>query len=154
MARFQWLDDETHIRQVVLDELGAGTKDLFAKVSSLECGCSLLRFLDRHENTLMTIDDIAYHLVEPHSKVARSLDEMIDMRLVRRVEAAGFVLYGITEEPDRRRLVHGLCQWQDRWLARLAEIERVINGEIASPSVGRTNDRRPMAEQPAFRGLD
>jgi hypothetical protein len=132
MARFQWLDDETHIRQVVLTELGAGTKDLFAQVSSLECGCSLLRFLDQHANTLMTIDDIAYHLVEPYGEVACSLEKMIGMGLVRRVEAAGLVLYGITEEPDRSRLIHELCQWQDRWLARLAEIERVINGESTS----------------------
>ncbi len=129
MARFQWLDDETHIRQVVLDELGAGTKDLFAQVSSLECGCSLLRFLDQHANTLMTVDDIAYHLVEPRGKVACSLDKMIEMGLVRRVEAAGLALYGVTERSDRRRMMRGLCQWQDRWLARLAEIKRVIDGE-------------------------
>jgi hypothetical protein len=132
MARFQWLDDETHIRQVVLEELGASKKALFAQVSSLECGCSLLRFLDQHAKTLMTIDDIAYHLVEPHGKVACSLAKMIEMGLVRRVDAAGLVLYGITEEPDKRRVIHGLCQWQDHWLARLAEIERVINGASTS----------------------
>lgn len=133
MARFQWLDDETHIRQVVLKELGAGTKDLFAQVSSLECGCSLLRFLDQNANTLMTIDDIAYHLVEPYGKVARSLEKMIDIGLVRRVRAAGLVLYGVTDESEKRCLMHSLCQWQDRWFERLAEIERVINGENASP---------------------
>jgi hypothetical protein len=135
MARFQWLDDETHIRQVVLEELSASRKALFAQVSSLECGCSLLRFLDQHANTLMTIDDIAYHLVEPYDKVACSLAQMIDMGLVRRVEAAGLVLYSVTEEPEKRRVIHGLCQWQDRWLARLAEIERVINGENTSLDV-------------------
>ncbi len=132
MARFQWLDDETHIRQVVLEELGAGTKDLFAQVSLFECGCPLLRFLDQNANTLMTIDDIAYHLVEPYGEVACSLDKMIEMGLVRRVEAAGLVLYGVGEEMDKRRLIHDLCQWQDRWLARLAEIERVINGKGTS----------------------
>ncbi len=131
MARFQWLDDETHIRQVVLDELGSSTKDLFAQVSSLECGCSLLRFLDQNANTLMTVDDIAYHLVEPHGKVAQSLDKMIEIGLVRRVQAAGLILYGVTDIPDKRRRIHGLCQWQDRWLQRLAEIERVINGTSA-----------------------
>ncbi len=132
MTRFQWLDDETHIRQLVLEELGAGTKDLFAQVSLFECGCSLLRFLDQHANTLMTIDDIAYHLVEPYEEVACSLEKMIEMGLVRRVEAAGLVLYGVSQEMDERRLIHDLCQWQDRWLARLAEIERVINGKSMS----------------------
>ncbi len=128
MARFQWLDDETRIREVVFGELGTSMKDLFAEVSSLEGGCSLLRFLDQHANTLMTIDDIAYHLVEPHARVARSLNKMIDLGLVKRVEAAGLVLYGVTDEPDNRRLMHSLCLWQDRWHARLLEIERLING--------------------------
>ncbi len=132
MARFQWLDDETQIRQVVFGELGTSMKDLFAQVSSLEGGCSLLRFLDQHANTVMTIDDISYHLVEPHAKVARSLGKMIDLGLVKRVEAAGLELYGVTEQPEKRRLMHNLCLWQDRWLARLEEIERLINGDRTS----------------------
>ncbi len=129
MARFQWLDDETHMREVVLSELGAGMKDLFAEASSLDGGCPLLRFLDQHANTLMTIEDVAYHLVEPQAKVARALDKMIDLGLVRRVDAAGIVLYGVTELPEKRRLMHNLCEWQDRWRTRLEEIERLINGE-------------------------
>ncbi len=129
MVGFQWLDDETHMREMVLADLGGGMKDLFAQASSLDGGCALLRFLDQHANTLMTSEDIAYHLVEPQAKVSDALDRMINLGLVRRVNAAGLVWYGVTEQPDKRRLMHNLCEWQSRWRTRLDEIERLINGE-------------------------
>lgn len=131
MAEYQWLDDESHLQKIVLNELDARARGLFAQVSTLTCGCRLLRFLEANANKLMTVDDIAYHLIEPYTTVARALYALVDLGLAREVEAAGLFLYSVTADPVQRQLVCDLCAWQDRWHARLVGIERVINGMAA-----------------------
>ncbi len=129
MARFQWPDDEVRIRQMVLDDLGSGMRQLFAQISAVDGGWALLRFLDRNTNTLLTLEDIAFRLGELSSTIDNAACLMVELGLMQSVQAAGITLFGITSNPDRRRLVHALCSWQDHWHARLAGIERVINGE-------------------------
>ncbi len=129
MARFQWPDDETRIRQIVLDDLGAGMRQMFAQISAVDGGWALLRFLDQNPKTLMTLEDIAFQVGQSRSTTEKAERVMMELSLMRSVGAAGLTLFGMTEDPDKRRLVHALCSWQDHWHARLAGIERVINGE-------------------------
>lgn len=132
MARFQWPDDEARVRQMVLDDLGTGMRQLFARISALDGGWVLLRFLDQNSNTLMTLEDIAFRLGQSSSTIEKAVCLMVELGLMRSVQAAGLTLFGITENMDNRRLVHALCSWQDHWHARLAGIARVINGETIS----------------------
>jgi hypothetical protein len=131
MAELRWLDDESHIQETVLEELEPKVRELFAQICELDCGCALLRFLDTHRHALMTIDDIAYHVIEPHGDVEKSLVGMLELGLARRVAGAGLAWYGITEDEARQQLVHGLCAWQDSWQARLARVGRVVGGKQA-----------------------
>ncbi len=129
-AQLQWLDDESHTQELVLDELGTRARELFAQIRAFDCGCMLLRFLEAHAHRLMTIDDIAYHLVEPDAVVEKSLYGMIDLGLTRRVNLAGLTLFGFTKDKEKEQLVRGLCAWQDRWQARLVRLERVVGGKV------------------------
>ncbi len=133
MARFQWPEDEARIRQMVLNDLGAGMRQLHAQISALDGGWLLLRFLDQNSNTLMTLEDIAFRLGESTKTIEKAGCAMEELGLMRSVEAAGITLFGITDNLDKRRLVHSLCSWQDNWHARLAGVERVISGETMSP---------------------
>jgi hypothetical protein len=133
MAELQWLDDESHLQALLLEELEPRERELFAQVAVLDCGCPLLRFLHDRPHALMTIDDIAYHVIEPQAAIERSLGGMIELGLARREEVAGLTLFGITEDKEKRELMRGLCDWQDHWQARLARIGRVIGGERNSP---------------------
>ncbi len=133
MARFQWPDDEARIRQIVLEDLGTGMRQMFAQISDVDGGWALLRFLDQNAKTLMTLEDIAFRLGESTGTIQNAVCVMDDLGLMRSLGAAGITLFGITDNPEKRRLVHALCSWQDHWHARLAGIERVINGESLSP---------------------
>ncbi len=130
-AQLQWLDDESHTQELVLDELEPRARQLFSQIRAFDCGCLLLRFLEAHAHRLMTIDDIAYHLVEPDAVVEQSLYAMIDLGLARRVGLAGLSLFGFTMDQEKQQLVRGLCAWQDGWQARLARLERMVGGKRA-----------------------
>src|SRR5512138_459545 len=99
MARFQWPDDEARIRQMVLDDLGTGMRPLHTQISALDGGWVLLRFLDQNSNTLMTLEDIAFRLGESSSTIERAACPMVELGLMRSVQAAGITLFGITENP-------------------------------------------------------
>ncbi len=143
MPKSQWLSDESQLQEMVCEELDAHVRDLFAQVRQLDGGSALLRFLRSHVNTLRTADDIAYHLRQPAPVIERTLRGMLKLGLVRRIDASGVTWFGITLDPDRRRLVRDLCAWQDRWQARLEQIEHVICGKL-SPS-RRSADRNPQS---------
>ncbi len=129
MAPLEWLDDESHIQEIVFEELEPQARELFTRISGLDGGCALLRFLDDHLHALMAIDDIAYHVIEPQAVVETSLRVMIELGLARRVEVVGLTLFGITEDKEKQQLMRGLCAWQDRWQVRLARIGRVVGGK-------------------------
>jgi hypothetical protein len=135
MAKFQWLDDESNLHEMVYGELDTHLRDLFTQVRLLDGGGTLLRFMQAHANTLSTVDDIAYHLAAPAPAVEKSLRTLVKLGLVRHIDAADITLYGITNDPDRRRLVRDLCAWQDRWHTRLTQIERAIEGKFSPSSV-------------------
>lgn len=133
MADLDWLEDESLLQAMILEELEPQARELFARISGLDCGCPLLRFLDDHPHELMAIDDIAYHVIEPQEAVARSLRSMMELGLAQCVDVPGLTLFGLTKDRNKQQLVRGLCAWQDRWEARLARIGRVLNGK-STPS--------------------
>lgn len=135
MARFQSVDDESRIERILFDELGTKPRELFDRVRGIDCGCALLRFLDANANSLITVDDIAYHLVETSVMVERGIYALLDLGLVRCVDVEGLVFFGITADSEQRQNVRELCDWQDRWHARLLKIERMVSGkeELQTP---------------------
>lgn len=120
---------EPSLQDLVCAELDPRLNDLFVRVRPLEGGFTLLRFFAANVNTLRTADDIAYHVCLPVAAVDKSLRTLSQMDLVRRMQAAGITLYGLTENPQKRRLVRDLGEWQDRWLAQIQQIDRLINGQ-------------------------
>lgn len=130
MTRFQWLDDESRVQEMLCGELGPCLWELFSEVRLIDGGLELLRLLHLHPNTLRTIDDFAFHLHKPAPVVEKGLRAMVKLGLVRRIDAASVVVFGITRDPDRRRLLVELCDWQDRWHKRLAQIEQVVDGKF------------------------
>jgi hypothetical protein len=145
MAELQWLDDESHIQETVLEELEPKVRELFAQICELDCGCALLRFLDTHRHALMTIDDIAYHLIEPCRVVEMSLGAMRELGLARRVNVPGLALFGIAEDKEKQELLRGLCAWQERWQARFARVGRVVGGKHAPAEI---SSHRYVEEKP------
>ncbi len=140
MDTTRWLDDESRIQQAMFGELEGKTRQCFDRLCGLEGGLALIRFLHQRANTLLTADDIAYHLsLYPYAVVARNLQALAEMGLVRRVRAGNVVLFGLTEDSKKRELVRALYVWQDRWLARVNSLEQVIRGQ-ASDAAAQTSD--------------
>ncbi len=129
MAGFRSLDEASPIEKIMFDELGTKPLELFYRVREIDGGCALLHFLNANANTLRTIDDVAYHLIETPAAVERGLDALLDLGLARCVDAPGLRVFGITADPEQRQYVRELCHWQDRWHARLLRIARVIDGK-------------------------
>ncbi len=121
-------DDENTLREFVFDDAPERVRDLIERVSALDSGLALLRFLHVNANSLMTIDDLAYHLQTPQTAVASTLSALLGLGLVQWVDVAGLAFFGITSDPDARRLADDVCHWQDRWHTRLEHIERLVDG--------------------------
>lgn len=130
MTRFQWLDDESRVQEMLCGELDPRLRELFSEVRLVDGGLALLRLLNSDPNTLRTIDDFAFHLRKPAAAVEKGLRGMVKLGLVRRIDAANITVFGVTRDPDRRHLLGELCTWQDRWHKRLAQIEQVVDGKI------------------------
>jgi hypothetical protein len=125
----QWFDDETILQSVLLAELDEHTRVLFKQLCMLNCGTKLVRFLLENKHTLATVEGIAYHLDEPPAKVEGDVQELESLGLVRQVEVADLILFGVTMDSNRRQLMRDLCAWQECWQLRLARIERAIDGK-------------------------
>lgn len=127
MNTLRWLDDESGIRQIVFGELESKTRECFERLHAIEGGCALVRFFAQRANTLMTADDIAYYL-PAYPGIANSLHCLVEMALVRCIRVPGVILFGLTDDPEKRELVRRLCKWQDRWLTRVARLEHAVRG--------------------------
>ncbi len=128
MNEIRWEDIETFSPRVVTASLNERVRSLFFQVCMLDGGCALLRLLNSKRNSVMTADDIAYHLNQTQAVVERNLRKMVELGWVRRVDMADCTWFGLTTEPHRQEIVRELLAWQDRWVARLEEMKLVING--------------------------
>jgi hypothetical protein len=124
----EWLDDEGRMQDMILSELDVPVRTLFKTVLSCDDGLPLLRFLTINEHTLLTVEDIAFNLKLPYASVEKCLDAFMDMSLVIRMEVAGVVLFGLTDDVQLGKEIHDLVEWQERWQHRIARIAKVVEG--------------------------
>jgi predicted transcriptional regulator len=132
----EWLDDGGRMQDMILSELDEHTVMLFKSVLSYENGLPLLRFLAINEHTLLTVEDIAFNMGLPYATVETCLHALMDMRLVRRIEVVGVVLFGLTDDIEMRKEIHHLVEWQERWQKRIARIAQVVEGIAPPPQRG------------------
>ncbi len=140
MSNLDWADEGSILHNLLLAELDEESRQLFWQVHELPHGCVLLRFLDDHARTFMTIEDIAFHLREPSEQVKNVLRGLIDLGLVEQTDAGGISVFGLVSEPSQRQVVDGLFAWQRRWLDRLSHIAQAIGGTGTRAKQGSIED--------------
>jgi hypothetical protein len=116
------------VETFLFPELDAREKALFVQVLSVECGCALLRFLDRAADSLSTTDGIAFRLRQPYAVIECSLNTFRELGLVRQVNLGGSTFWGMVTDTEVRRIVRNLIAWQNRWRERLIRVEQLIDG--------------------------
>ncbi len=126
MTDLEWFDDDSMLQRLLLTELDEPTQTLYKYVHALDYGCSLLRLFVTQERTLLTAEDVAFHLNTQKEMVARDLDALVMFGLVRRSEIAGVIFFGWVADSAKSRLVRELFKWQDRWHARLDRIAHLV----------------------------
>ncbi len=123
----QLVEGESLLQVLVLAELDEKQRSVFKQIAAFDCGMPLLSFLDHNSNTFSTVDAIAFRLGESNRAVASTLQGLLELGLARCLQV-GPTLWGLSDDPERRELVRNLVNWQKRWQARLAEVERTISG--------------------------
>lgn len=128
MLNLDWSNEESILRSLLLSELDEERRTLFLQVHQLQHGCALLHFMDENARTLMTAEDIAFHLRAPPEQVENDLRALADLGLIEQKEVGEFAIFGLVSDPSRRQLVDDLFAWQRRWIERLSRIARAIGG--------------------------
>ncbi len=134
----EWLDDDRRLHDVVLSELDVRARQVFDEALTCPDGLPLLRFISLNSQTLLTIEDIAFNTGLSYERIETCLQKLLDIGLVRQVQVVGIVLFGLTDDPDKRETVNNLVQWQERWQDRLARLEHIVEGTIRAQ--GRRTD--------------
>ncbi len=130
MKEIRWDDVEGLSPRAVTASLNDKVQSLFFQVCILDGGCSLLRLMYSKRNSVMTADDIAYHLNQTPAVVERNLRKLTELGWVRRVALTDCAWFGLTTDSSRQEIVRELLAWQDRWFARLEEMKLVVNGAV------------------------
>ncbi len=121
---------ELQLQGLLFSDLDAAPRELFQRVHQLPGGCALLNYLDEHPHELLTAEDLAYHARQARAPVEQSLCALSELGLVRQVTAAATTFFGLNPDPEARRQVRALFDWQRRWHTRLARIEQLVNGHF------------------------
>ena len=122
-------------------ELDEPARALYTSVHELEYGCSLLRLFAKNKRTLLTAEDVVFHLNAPNGRVESDLDALVQSGLIRRIEVAGVTFFGRVTDSAQSRLVRDLLAWQDHWHARIAKMTHWIDGRPGAASAARNWDR-------------
>jgi len=128
MNELVWDDMDTISPGRLAAKLDTGVQNLYSQVCALAGACPLLRLLNSQANSVLTADDIAYYLKQPQSVVEHNLCRLLELGWLRQVALPDCTWYGLTTDPQKRKLVNELFAWQDRWSARLEQIRHAING--------------------------
>ncbi len=120
--------EEARLRDMVLDDLNEEERDLFMRVHRLDAGCEIMGYVDQHQNEMLTVDDLAFHLQEPRGAIDPSVRNLVGWGLLRRMDVRGTTFFGLAEDPGTREQVHALFNWQRGWHRRLARIENLVDG--------------------------
>jgi DNA-binding HxlR family transcriptional regulator len=133
MNELLWDDAESLSPRLLTANLDENVRALFLQVCSLDGACALLRLLNSTANSVLTADDIAYHLKQAQAVVERNLRKLVELGWVRRLDLPDCTWFGLTTDPQRRKVVRELVAWQDRWFARLERMKHLINGILVQP---------------------
>ena len=136
------LEQDQIIQELVFSDLDETILSLIEQLSVRKCGVSLLRYLDAHSPSLHTVEDIAFSLHEISVVVQCALTALIDLGLAYELNVASTCFFGVTTDEHHRARVRELCAWQDRWLARIQRIERLIDGKHAEALASSANLKR------------
>jgi DNA-binding IclR family transcriptional regulator len=117
---------------MVIAELSDSAKTLFAELGRIPCCLMILHFLRSNASTLLTADDVAYHLAKPLALVEKGLATLAHLDLVQSTTVTGITFYRFATHPAHQSLAHELCAWQDRWETRLKQIAHLIWGTDSS----------------------
>ncbi len=130
MRETDWNANELLSPRALLADLDDNARPLFAQVRKLDGGLSLLRLLHSKANTVLTVDDLAYHLNQAAPVVERTLRRLVELGWARQIDLKDCSWFGLTTDPQRRQLVAELVTWQDGWNARLEQMRHTINGAM------------------------
>ena len=124
------LDDESKLRDMILDNLDDKERELFVQVHRFNRGCAIMGYLDAHPNELLTMDDLSFHLQESTWVLEPGVRGLAALGLLRRMDVQDMTFFGLTEETATRRKVHELFNWQRGWHTRLARVENLVDGHL------------------------
>ncbi len=119
--------EEARLRDMVLDDLNEEERDLFMRVHRLNAGCEIMGYLDQHPNEMLTMNDLAFHVQEPHGAIEPSVRNLVRLGLLRQMDVPGMTFFGLAEDAATRKQVHALFNWQRGWHRRLARIENLVD---------------------------
>lgn len=139
MVMIDGVTSDRVLETLLLAELTENEQSVFNHVAALDCGCSLLAFLDANANTLSTSDALAFRLGEENESVELALEGLHQIGLVRRLDV-GPTLWGLAIDPEHRDITRTLVAWQNRWRVRLAKLDRVIHGVVCDGKKRRLDD--------------
>ncbi len=130
MERIVWDDNVLPSPQTLIAGLDESVQALFRQLCGLDGGSRLLRFLHANSNSVLTVDDIAYHLKQTPSTVECNLHKLVELGWARRLDLPGLTWFGLTADPQKRKIVRELFAWQEHWNARLERIRLAIEGQM------------------------
>ncbi len=122
---------EQEIRDLPFRELDEPKQNLLARIQQLDCGCPLVKFMIDRPRELLTADDIAFHLNESPACIETTLHKLIQLGLARCQEVTGITFFGLGREARWLELVRDLCAWQQRWQARLTQLQNLLSGRVS-----------------------
>ncbi len=130
MNELVWEDSDLIAPRMLTANLDENARALYQQVCVIAGACPLLRLLNSQANSVLTADDIAYHLKQPQAVVERNLYQLVEFGWVRRVVLPDCTWFGLTTDPQKRKIVQELFAWQDHWIARLEQMKHAINGVL------------------------
>lgn len=119
----------------VVADLDEEMRALVIELGKLEGGRALLRLLYSRKNSVLTAEDLAYHLAQSQPVVEQNLRKLVELGWARRVEVMDWSWYGLTADPQQREIVQALTAWEELWKKRLDEFQRMIDGVVIQSMV-------------------
>lgn len=151
MIKFESLDANLD-REMVLADLSDNAQGLFAELSRFPSCLLILHFLHSNATTLLTADDVAYHVGQSITAAEKDLNKLAQLELVQATTVAGVTFYRFTTNPMQQKLAQELCTWQDRWEARIRDIVHLIWGN--EPSVTYVAPPQPSDSHSIFQSIE
>ncbi len=121
-------DDESKLRDLIMENLDDEERELFIQVHRLSGGCGIMGYLDAHPSEMLTLDDLAFHLHESPWVLDPGVRGLAALGLLRRMDVQDMIFFGLTEERASRAQIHELFNWQRDWHTRLARVENLVDG--------------------------